>query len=130
MIGQTDNGLCPVLSFMVARGPGAGPLFAWEDKPFLTREAFVAAIRAALTEAANDYAGHSFRIGAATTAARHTGLANQDTGQVGECGIHQVHPNSTRYTAGGSMPTHVGHSHINEHVTSWILLNPSLLFNI
>ena len=76
VIGQTDNVLCPVkavLSFMVARGPGAGPLFAWEDKRFLTREAFVAAVRAALTEAglvAKDYAGHSFRIGAATTAAR------------------------------------------------------------
>ena len=54
MIGQTNNGLCPVkavLSFMVARGPGAGPLFAWEDKRFLTREAIVAAVRAALTEA-------------------------------------------------------------------------------
>ena len=61
---------------------------------------------------------------------RYTVLANQDTGQVGECGIHQVHPDSTRYTAGGSKPTHAGHSHINEHVTSWILLNPSLLFNI
>ena len=49
--GRTDNVLCPVkavLSFMVA---GAGPLFSWEDKRFLTREAFVAAVRAALTEA-------------------------------------------------------------------------------
>ena len=37
------------------------------------REAFVAAVRKALAEtglATKDYTGHSFRIGAATTAAR------------------------------------------------------------
>ena len=76
VIGRTNNNLCPVtaiLVYMAARGPGPGPLFIWEDKRFLTREAFVAAVRAALREAgliARDYAGHSFRIGAAMTAAR------------------------------------------------------------
>ena len=75
-VGRTDNWLCPVtavLSYLVARGSGPGPLFKWEDGRFLTREAFVAAVRKALAEtglAAKDYAGHSFRIGAATTAAR------------------------------------------------------------
>ena len=75
-VGRTDNWLCPVtavLSYLVVPGSGPGPLFKWEDGRFLTREAFVAAVRKALAEtglAAKDYAGHSFRIGAATTAAR------------------------------------------------------------
>ena len=66
------HNLCPVTAILAARGPGPGPLFIL-DKWFLTREAFVAAIRAALREAgliARDYAGHSFKIGAATTTAR------------------------------------------------------------
>ena len=49
------------------------PLFVWEDKRFLPKDRFVASLRAALSAAgyaAKDYAGHSFRIGAATTAAR------------------------------------------------------------
>ena len=71
VIGRTDNCLCPVtaiLSFLVAQWPAPGPLLAYEDRRFLTREAFVAAVRAALAVAgleAKDYAGHSFRIGAA-----------------------------------------------------------------
>lgn len=75
-IGATGGQLCPVtavLSYMVARGSGQGPLFLREDGRYLTRESFVVGVRAALTIAglkANDYAGHSFRIGAATTAAR------------------------------------------------------------
>ena len=69
--------MCPVaavLSYMVARGNSSGPLFTWEDNQFLTRDHFMRGIRAALSEAgyvAKDYAGHSFRIGAATTAAEH-----------------------------------------------------------
>ena len=75
VIGKTNDCLCPVtavLAYMVARGSSPGLLFTWEDKRFLTRESFVGAVRAALAEAglvAKDYAGHSFRIGAATTAA-------------------------------------------------------------
>ncbi len=75
-MGKTDNLLCPVtavLAYMVVRGKAPGPLFCWDDGRYLTRENFVAAIREALTMAgikATDYAGHSFRIGAATTAAR------------------------------------------------------------
>ena len=78
-IGRTENGLCPitaVLSYMVARGSEPGPLFKWVNGRFLMREAFVAAIRIALTKiglASKDYAGHSFRIGATTTAA-HQGI--------------------------------------------------------
>ena len=74
-IGAAGGPLCPVeavLSYMVARGSSEGPLFIWEDGRYLTRERFVASMRTALSRAgytAKDYAGHSFRIGAATTAA-------------------------------------------------------------
>ncbi len=75
-IGRTDWPLCPVaaiLSYLVRRGSMEGPLFLFEDGKYLTRDCFVAAVRDALQRAGLDsslYAGHSFRIGAATTAAR------------------------------------------------------------
>lgn len=74
-MGRTDTALCPVaavLAFMAMRGPGEGPLFRFQDNRPLTRQRLVAAICAALAEAGlkpENYAGHSFRIGAATTAA-------------------------------------------------------------
>ena len=73
-IGVAPGPLCPVtavLSYMVARGSSPGPLFSFEDGRHLTRERFATAVRSALSSAgytAGDYAGHSFRIGAATTA--------------------------------------------------------------
>ena len=73
-IGTTGDALCPVTALlMAARGGDNGPLFTWADRRFLTRKTFVTGVRAALTSAgypAADYAGHSFRIGAATTAAQ------------------------------------------------------------
>ena len=78
-IGATNGLLCPVaavLSYMVERGNTPGPLFKWADSRYLTREKFVAHVRLALSAAglmAINYAGHSFRIGAATTAA-HCGI--------------------------------------------------------
>ena len=75
-IGMAGGALCPVaavLRYMVARWNAAGPLFCWEDGRYLTRDHFVKSVRAALTTAgykAANYAGHSFRIGAATTAAQ------------------------------------------------------------
>ena len=74
-LGRTDTQLCPVaamLAYMALRGPGDGPLFRFQDRRPLTRQRLVTAIRAALAKAGlkpEDYAGHSFRIGAATTAA-------------------------------------------------------------
>ena len=58
---------------MVRRGSEAGPFFLFADGSFLTRDRFVQEVRAALTCAGVDsslYSGHSFRIGAATTAAK------------------------------------------------------------
>ena len=75
-IGAAEGALCPVaavLTYMSARGGDPGPLFTWADGRFLTRDRFVAGVRAALTCAGNtatNYAGHSSRIGAATTASQ------------------------------------------------------------
>ena len=74
-LGWTGNDLWPVgaiLNFLVARGPQSGPLFAFADGRLLTRRRCVEAVKGALTAAGIDerrYNGHSFRIGAATTAA-------------------------------------------------------------
>ena len=73
-IGKTSNELCPVaavLAYLARRGSKQGLLFQFEDGRLLTRERFVAQVRAALTRAGIDcqpYSGHSFRIGAATAA--------------------------------------------------------------
>ena len=75
-LGRTGTLLCPVaavLSYIVKRGTGEGPFFVFEDKHFLTRASFATQLRSALSTAGycpTSYAGHSFRIGAATTAAQ------------------------------------------------------------
>ena len=75
-VGKTENELCPVtavLSYMVARGAGPGPFFRFQDGKPLTRMRFVSKVKDSLTVAGVDcaaYSGHSFRSGAATTAAK------------------------------------------------------------
>ena len=74
-LGRTHTDLCPVtaiLSYLVVRGAGPGPLFIFADGRPLTRTRFVTRVKDALAAAgfnAGSYNGHSFRIGAATTAA-------------------------------------------------------------
>ena len=74
-VGRTGTDLCPVaavLSYLVVRGTGPGPLFKFEDGRHLTRSRFVEVVREGLQKAgldSKDYCSHSFRIGAATTAA-------------------------------------------------------------
>lgn len=75
VMGRTGDEICPVtalLKYLAVRGNIAGPLFQWKDGTPLTKVRFVAEVRSALSQAhlpAKDFAGHSFRIGAATTAA-------------------------------------------------------------
>lgn len=75
-MGRTGNELCPVaavLAYLVARGPGPGPLFQFQNGKPLTRVRLVDEMREALTRAGvtcSGYSGHSFRSGAATTAAK------------------------------------------------------------
>ena len=74
-VGKTGSSLCPVsamLSYLCVRGMEKGPLFKFEDGRLLSRQRFVKEVRDGLQKAGIDsakYSGHSFRIGAATTAA-------------------------------------------------------------
>ena len=61
-----------MMDYLVTRGAGPGPLFIFQDRKPLTRAILVERVRAALTTAGVDgapFSGHSFRSGAATTAA-------------------------------------------------------------
>jgi len=75
-IGRTGCRLCPVagvIVYMVARGPGAGPFFRFENGQPLTKPRFTKEIRTVLQAIGlpyQNFASHSFRIGAATAAAR------------------------------------------------------------
>ena len=75
IMGRTDDDLCPVsalLTYLERRGSTPGALFQWDNRIPLSKTKFVDATRQALSAAnlpAKDYVGHSFRIGAATTAA-------------------------------------------------------------
>ena len=75
-IGRTGTDLCPLaalLDYLRTRGSAPGPLFVFADGRVLTRQRFVDLVRDGLEKAGVDqskYCGHSFRIGAATTAAK------------------------------------------------------------
>ena len=61
-----------LLSYLVVRGSKPGPLFPFQDGSPLLRRRLVDAVREALALAGMDvgrFNGHSFRIGAASTAA-------------------------------------------------------------
>ena len=74
-VGRTDQELCPVaavLAYLAIRGAAPGPLFRFQDGRPLTKDRFITRVREALETlglSSECYAGHSFRIGAATTAA-------------------------------------------------------------
>ena len=59
------------MAFLAVRGDKQGLLFTFTDRSLLTKGRFVAGVHQALQKAGVDckqYSGHSFRIGAATTA--------------------------------------------------------------
>ena len=75
-IGATGELLCPVKAlkkYLAARAVcSLGPLFRYRSGKFLTKAELTSELRALLSRAglnSNNYAGHSFRIGAATSAA-------------------------------------------------------------
>jgi len=72
-MGKTGDDICPVkalFDYLRLRGQKEGPLFMWKDGSPLQKPQFNMAVRTALTQAKlPKLAGHSFRIGAATTAA-------------------------------------------------------------
>lgn len=71
-IGKTGDAICPVAAitaYLAIRGHAHGPLFQFKDN---SPDWFIQHIRTALSSLGYDpaiYAGHSFRIGAATTVA-------------------------------------------------------------
>ncbi|XP_019858872.1 PREDICTED: uncharacterized protein LOC109587091 [Amphimedon queenslandica] len=76
-LGKTGDELCPVaalLMYLAKRpGPRTGPLLIREDGQPLSRDQFVHFLKEALGRCGIDsgrYSGHSFRIGAATSAAQ------------------------------------------------------------
>ena len=75
-IGMTACILCPVaavLSYISIRGTAPGPFFLFSNGQPLTKPLFTKHIRTVLQEIGlpdQDFAGHSFRIGAATAAAK------------------------------------------------------------
>ena len=75
-MGRTHTKLCPIeamLAYLAVRGSKEGFLFTYKDGRLLSKERFVSGVREALRKAGinqKQYAGHSFRIGAATTASQ------------------------------------------------------------
>ena len=75
-LGATYTTICPVqaiLLYLEVRSPAPGPLFMFQSGSPLTRSALVSHLQTALQSAGVSpaaYTGHSFRIGAATTAAK------------------------------------------------------------
>ena len=74
-VGCTGTDICPVavlLNYLAVGGPAPGPQYIFSDGRMLTRQRFIDRVCNGLAEIRVDqtaYCGHSFRIGAATTAA-------------------------------------------------------------
>ena len=64
--------MAAMAAYLASRGDAPGPFFQFNNREPLTRELLVQHLREALTNAgidASKFSGHSFRIGAASTAA-------------------------------------------------------------
>ena len=89
-LGRSKQEICPVaalLSYMALRGNAQGPLFLYDDGTSLSRNRLVREVQRALTEAGREctgFTGHSFRIGAATTA-KARGLDDSTIKALGRC---------------------------------------------
>ena len=74
-LGSINKDICPTQAlkrYLMNRPPGQGALFLSQDGSPCSRDHFVHAVHHTLSKAGLNpllYAGHSFRIGAATTAA-------------------------------------------------------------
>ena len=73
-VGRTWDRLCPIsamMAYLAVRGNAGGFLFKFKDGKLLAKSRFIARVRGAHMQAGiphKGYTGHSFRIGAATTA--------------------------------------------------------------
>ena len=95
-LGRTGRDLCPVaalLAFMAVRPDVNGAPFVFANGTPLTRDRMVEAVCCALQKAGvpvTCYSGHSFRIGAATTAA-DTGLEDSVVKMLGRWELSAYH---------------------------------------
>ena len=95
-VGRTGCPLCPVAAgtaYMAQRGAGRGPFFQFADGSPLTKARFTDRIREILQETGlpqNLFAGHSFRIGAATAAAK-AGLEDSTIRTLGRWNSNAFH---------------------------------------
>ena len=75
-VGQSGNELCPIdatVAYSTVRGNAPGPFFCDKKGNALSKTRFIGEMRKALSAVGlqqDQYAGHSFRIGAATAAAQ------------------------------------------------------------
>ena len=74
VLARSDSPICPVsalLAYLHLRGPSQGPLFVFRDDSFLTRERFSRLVGRSVQLAgwSGNFTTHSFRVGAATSAA-------------------------------------------------------------
>ena len=96
VVGRTGLDLCPVtaiLSYLASRGESPGPLFLTAARAPLTKPEFVAEFRRVLDAMglpAQEYAGHSFRIEAATSAAL-AGVEDSTIQMLGQWQLPELH---------------------------------------
>ena len=82
VLGATSSDLCPVaalLDYLAFWGRTPGPLFQLKDGKPLKRRTFATSVQQALTSSGLDgrqFNGHSFQIGAATTASLEDSTIN------------------------------------------------------
>ena len=94
VVGKTGSDVCPVtaiLEFIELRGLQAGPFFLDSTKKPVLKPWFVAQLREVLCLIGfppMDLAGHSFRIGAATTASL-VGLEDSMIQTLGRCNMSE-----------------------------------------
>ena len=90
VVGRTDANICPVqaiVDYVAKRGDKPGPFFTITLSQPVTKSWFVAQFRAILSAVGLpqfEYAGHSFHIGAATTAAL-VGMEDSTIQALGRC---------------------------------------------
>ena len=103
VLGRTHTDTCPItalLAYLALRGNTPGCLFKFADGRLLTKQRFVQKVREALLAGGfnpSQFAGHSFRIGAATTAAE-SGISDSSIKMLGrwESAAFQVYIRTPR----------------------------------
>lgn len=121
IVGRTGWDLCPVsalVQYINLRRDRAGPFFQTSSHEVVAKPWFVAKIRQILNAVGlpqQDYAGHSFRIGAATTAA----LADSTIQSLGRwhstAFLQYIRPPREKLASVSSILAQSAHQHTQSH---------------